>query len=49
MFIQIALGDYGMPWSFSAMEDPAFAAFVEAANEEGSNLENEVVSALKVH
>ena len=49
MLIQIELGDYGMPWSFSATEDPAFAAFVEAADEEGTNLENEYVSALKVH
>ena len=47
IFVQIALGDYGMPWSFSAMEDPVFAAFVGAADE-GANSEKEVISALEV-
>ena len=49
VFIDFELGDYEMPSSFSAMEDPVSAASVEAANEEGTNLENEVISALKVH
>ena len=39
MFVQIALGDYAMPLSFSAMEDAAFAAFVGLAVEEETTFE----------
>ena len=48
LFVQIALDDYRMPWSFSAMEDKAFASFVGASVEEETILGNGHNSSLPV-
>lgn len=39
----MVLDDYSMPWSFSAMEDAAFATFVGAVFEEKTASEIECV------
>ena len=44
LFVQIALDDYRMPWSFSAMEDEAFASFVGATIEVEEEEEEEKTS-----
>ena len=48
LFVQIALDDYRMPWSVSAMEDKAFASFMEATIEKKLTVENEHIVPLQV-